>query len=421
MTKIPLARSDRVRRVTAAADVLLRNRFIEPNPVLADSMAYVARPALKRWISLGSGAIRAIFHAPGTFSDDLFVVHGDTLERVTRYGSATAINTALFGSDIGSDVPMCCTGNVGTVPPMLWLADGQKLWVYMEDGWASGQLDATANAADTDVITIGAVYYTFTTGSVDASSPAGTLANPWRVKLGVNAAASLSNLYHAINDTGAAGADYSTALAPHGTVTASSATNDHITVRARDYGVGGNSIATTETSAGLSWGAATLTGGGTPKMVPVPLPDDLAPVSVAFINGFVIVVPAKNQGVNGRFYWIEPGETFVDPLNYATAERSPDPCFQAIVFGDQFWLPGQNTTETWFMSGDPAAPVQRVQGVLFDRGTIPGTAVQVKDSMVIADNDGGVFQFQGGPRRISTPDVEERIRRAVARQNFINP
>ena len=73
------------------------------------------------------------------------------------------------------------------------------------------------------------------------------------------------------------------------------------------------------------------------------------------------------------------------------------------------------------MTGNIDAPVARVQGVLFDRGAIPGTAVQVKSSMVIVDNDGGVFQIQGGVRRISTPQIGERIRKAIARQNFLNP
>jgi hypothetical protein len=423
MSKIPLARADRSRRVTAESDVLLRNRFIEPNPVLADGYCYVQRPGLARFVDLGEGPVRGLFHQPGTFGDDHFTAHADTLTRVSRYGVKTVISTALFGADFGSNVSMCCTGDVGTIPPFLWLADGQYLWVYTEDGWASGTLTATANAANTETVRVDGVYYKFVNTSVDAGTPAGTAGSPWLVKLGVNAAESLSNLFHAINDsdTGAVGTTYSTALTAHTTAIAASATSDHMIVRSADFGTAGNSIILAETVANMSWSGATMSGGGSPAMVPVALPADYAPVSVGFINGYVIVVPAKNQGVNGRFYWVAPGETFVDSLNYATAERSADPCFQVIVFGDQFWLPGQNTTEAWFMSGDPDAPVQRVQGVLFERGTIPGTAVQVKDSMVIADNDGGVFRVQGGPQRISTPDIEERIRKAVARQNFINP
>jgi hypothetical protein len=421
VTTIPLAKADRKRTVLRTPDVLLRNRFIEPNPVLATAQCYTARPGLTRWISLGTEFIRALFHAPGTFGDDHFVVYGDTLARVTTFGVPTVINTALFGSDVGSDVSMCCTGDIGDIPPFLWYADGQTLWVYMENGWARGTLSSTGNPANGDVVRIDTVYYQFTTGSVDAGTPAGTLANPWLVAQGISAAVSLNNLWRAVNDTGTPGTEYSTALTPHTTVSASSVTANSMTVRAYNFGTAGNAIVTTETSANLSWGAATLTLGGTPATVPVIMPGDYAPISVGFINGFVIVIPAADQGVNGRFYWIEPGETTVDPLNFATAERSPDPVYQVVVFGDQFWLPGQNTTEPWFMTGDPDTPMLRVQGVLFDRGTIPGTALPVKDSMIIVDSDGGVFRIKGGVERISSPDIEERIRKAIARQNFLNP
>ena len=37
---------------------------------------------------------------------------------------------------------------------------------------------------------------------------------------------------------------------------------------------------------------------------------------------------------NGRFYWIEPGEHVIDPLNFATAERLPDPVLSVRAVGD---------------------------------------------------------------------------------------
>lgn len=423
--KITLARSDARREVLKTADVLLRNRWIEPNPVLAEDMAYVARPTLSRWIDLGVGPVRALYHAPGIFDDDHFVVHGDSLTRVTVNGLSTTIFTSLAGAEIASDVSMAATGTIGdgtaAVPSFLWIADGTSLYCYTENSWARGVLTTTLNPSNGDTVQIGSVYYQFTSGAVDAGAPAGTLANPWQVALGISSGLSLDNLYNAINDTGTAGTTYSTALVAHPLVQASSVTANDLTVRAYAFGISGNGLATTETGANMSWGAATLTGGGAPGIIAVPMPGDYAPVSVAFLNSYVIIAVGEGQQVNGRFYWIEPGETTIDPLNYATAERSPDPANQVIVFADQFWLPGQSTTETWFMTGNLDAPVSRVQGVLFDRGTIPGTAIQVKGSMIIVDNDGGVFQIQGGAKRISSPQIEERIRRAVARQNFLNP
>jgi len=89
-----------------------------------------------------------------------------------------------------------------------------------------------------------------------------------------------------------------------------------------------------------------------------------------------------------------------------------------VVFGDQFWLPGSGTTEAWYFSGNENSPVLRVQGVVFDRGAWDGTAIQVKESMIIVDNEGAVFQLSGGMKRISRPDIEERIRQEIAFQKL---
>lgn len=425
MPKIPLARHDASRSVLRTADILLRNRWIEQNPVLADDFSYVARPGLQRWISLGTEPVRAEYHAPGIFNDDHFIVSGDVLSRVTVNGVPTTVSTSIAGSATAADVSMAATGTIGdggsAVPSFLWIADGQALYAYTDNAWGRGTLTAAANVTNGDVVRIDNTYYQFTTGSVDTGSPAGTAVAPWLVARGISAALSLENLFNAINDTGVGGTDYSTVLIAHTTARASSSTANDLVVRAITFGTAGNAIVTTETGANLSWGGATFAGGGAPGIIAVPMPADYAPVSVGYINGYIIIVVGAGQSVNGRFYWIEPGETTIDPLNYATAERSPDPGHQVVVYGDQFWIPGQSTTEAYFMTGNLDAPVQRVQGVLFDRGAIPGSALQVKGSMIIADNDGGVFKIEGGSQRISTPQIEERIRKAIARQNFLNP
>jgi len=155
----------------------------------------------------------------------------------------------------------------------------------------------------------------------------------------------------------------------------------------------------------------------------VEMPDAVGVIDVAVIASYVIVIPVQTNGYQGRFYWIEPGETTVDPLNFATAERSPDGVYGVQVFGDQFWLPGESTTEVWFVSGgnpsDPTAPVmQRLQGVVFDRGSWLNTAKAIHETMAVVDADGGVFLIQGGsPKRVSTPDIEEEIRKGIATQN----
>jgi len=415
MVQIPLGTGDYKRNVAKEARIILRNRNFEKNPVLADDQtALLVRPGMKRFMDVGAGPIRAIYSQAGSFNNAAFVVSYDTLYRLDTNGTLTTIGSGLFGTGFTDSVSMAATAPIGDVPEYLFVADGKILWVYIESGFAVGTLTASGAIANGDVIKIDTTYYQWTSGSVNAGTPAGTLANPWLVALGASNLIALDNMRLAVNGTGTAGTTYSTALTAHTTVHAIQSTSDQLVVAALASGAVGNIIATTETGANIAWGGATLAGGGAASFTQVPTPEDVGIISVGYVGSYVICVPAQGADINGRFFWIQPGETTIDPLDFATAERSPDPIFQVVVFGDQFWLPGQDTTEVWYVAGDPTNPIQRLQGVAFDRGTWEGTALKVRDSMIIVDSDGAVFQSGGGNKRISTPDIEERIRKAIA-------
>jgi hypothetical protein len=226
-------------------------------------------------------------------------------------------------------------------------------------------------------------------------------------------------MFQAINRQGAPGTTYSTALTIHPTAEAISYGANDLFVQAKIPGSLGNGIVTAETGANLAWSSGTFSGGGANQISQITLPDDAGAISVSYINSFVIVVPVQDDaiGTKGRFYWIEPGERIVDPLNFANAERSPDRINQVITYGDMFWLFGDTTTEPWVTTGAQEAPMQRFQGILFDRGSWEGTAVKVRDSMIVVDEEGGVFIVNNGQRRISNPAIEERIRRAIGAQS----
>lgn len=401
------------RRVAKTPRIPFKNRFLEQNPILSDRpVAALSRPALRKWLEVGSGPIRSTFSASGLFQDVLFVVSDVFLHTVTPSGTKALIGQ--LGIDPFGDVSWAAAANVGDTPARLFFAEGQILWLYTSNGEASGQLQVTS-FANGDVIRIDSVYYKMTTGSVDAGTPDGTAGNPWLVAMIGVTSAQLYNLYKAIGDTGVTGTDYSTALVEHPTVAPNRIGLADLFVNARAYGPAGNGIVTTETGANMAWNAGTLGGGGLGQLRQVPMPDDVGAVSVAFINGYVIVVPVQEEALFtvGRFWWIDPGERFVDPLNFATAERSSDAVHQVGVYGNMFWLFGSITTEPWVTTGDPDAPMQRFQSILFDRGSWEGTAVQVKDSLIVVDENGGVFQISGQQKRISRPDIEERIRRAM--------
>lgn len=413
---IPLSRSDYFRGVAKEAQIRTRNRYFEQNPVLTEKQAaLIARMGLRRYLYVGAGPIRATYSCPGSFDDALFVASEDNLYRVDTDGTVTFIG-ALGSPDQRNSVSMAATSNIGETPAYLFVATGGAFMCYMENGYALGTI--SGSPANGNVVRIGSVYYQFTNGSVDAGTPLGTLAFPWLVALGTSDSEAWQNLADAIGNMGVPGTQYSTALTASTEVIVQSNSTTAVTVRATALGAAGNAVVTTETGAGIAWTAGTLTGGGGPVWFQVATPDDVGIISVGYIASHVVCVPAQGQGINGRFFWIDPGETTIDPLDFATAERAPDPISEVVVFGDQFWLPGDNTTEVWYFTGNEDSPVLRVQGVVFDRGAWPGTAVQVKESMIIVDNNGEVFQLTGAgqPKKISRPDVAERIREAIQYQ-----
>lgn len=414
---IPISTGDYFRGVAKEARILTKNRYFEQNPVLTENnVTMIARPGMRKWTTVGdslSNGIRGIYSQPGTFNDDVFVAVGEQLWRLDIQANKTLVGQLPSG--LRGPVTMAATANIGETPEYLFVASGGTFFVYVEDGFSRNTLAGTIFTSG-DQVRIGNTYYQMTSGSVDTGTPAGTSGAPWLVKL----SGGLDSLFAAINATGVPGDDYSSLLQANDKAKAMSNTATKLFVRASEAGVIGNSIVTTETSATFAWEeGGTMVGGGTPSWYPIAMPDDAGVISCAVISSHVVVVPAQGEGINGRFYWIDPGELEVNPLNFATAERSPDPISGVVVFGDQFWLPGLSTVEPWYFTGNPDAPVQRMQGVVFDRGAWPGTAIQVKDCMIIVSEEGAVFQIQGGTERISSPDIEERIRKAIQRQRAL--
>lgn len=114
-----------------------------------------------------------------------------------------------------------------------------------------------------------------------------------------------------------------------------------------------------------------------------------------------------------RIYWIEPGETTVDGLNFVTAEARPDIVVQLITAGDQFWALGATTTEPFYLTGVLDAPVAPVQGRPFDNGTWGGTAVKINDEIIAVGADGIVYSITDGAKPISTPGITERVQKAM--------
>ena len=121
--------------------------------------------------------------------------------------------------------------------------------------FADQVLTATDVLTDTETVTIGSTVYTFQDTLTDTDG---------NVHVGADLEATLLNLYNAINGTGGtAGVDYAASQTAHPDVEATAVTATTLTIKARVWGTGANSIATTETCADASWGDTTMAGGTT--------------------------------------------------------------------------------------------------------------------------------------------------------------
>lgn len=130
---------------------------------------------------------------------------------------------------------------------------GTKPYTFVAVVAATGTLTSDNTApADGDTVTIGTKVYTFKTSLTPTEG---------EVLINSTADAALLNLIRAINHTGTPNTDYKCAAANAFVTAASSVTTHAFAITAITAGTGGNSVVTTETSAHLSFGAVTLTGG----------------------------------------------------------------------------------------------------------------------------------------------------------------
>lgn len=117
---------------------------------------------------------------------------------------------------------------------------------------------------------------------------------------------------------------------------------------------------------------------------------------------------------DGRFYWLVPGETTIDPLNFATAESLPDRGIALRRLGDEFWIFGSENVEVWQPTGDQDAPFTRAQGRNFERGCLYRDSVRRFDNTLVwVGDDYQVYRASNVPEVISDTGMSNRIRQAT--------
>lgn len=436
MTAVPLGRGAYKRLYGGTPEVKLLNRWIEQNPAnLREGTSILARPGTTPIFNLDPGdfdtlgPMRGQYALSGLFDDSLFVVCGQNLYRVHQDMTITAISGIIQGTGYPE-----VAWQKGIGYERLFISDGLTLQFYAGTSKANGTLTKTGTIVNgTDKFQVGGVYYVW--GTSFSPSDAGTASNPFKVNPNTVTGPldPMAQLVLAIMDSGTAGTDYSNTIA--GANTQVSASQDTltptvvVTLTALLSGTGGNSItfAVTGGTALTASGSGHLANGGIEALEGTDIPDGKAPITISQVSSYVLVGIADSQ----QFYWINPGEIIIDPLNFASKESSPDNITHIRCVGDQLLVVGEKSTENWYATGNLAAPFAPIEGRVYARGAITGTPIVIDDGVLLVGDDGRVYSvgFQPGDTtdagwgvtRISNNGIEERIRRQIRREEGLTP
>ena len=141
-------------------------------------------------------------------------------------------------------------------------------------------------------------------------------------------------------------------------------------------------------------------------------PDFPGAVTVAYLDGYFVFNEPDSQRI-----WVTSllDGLSVDPLDFASAEGSPDGLVSLIVDHREAWLFGTNSVEVWYDAGAADFPLQRIQGAFNEIGCAAAYSVAKLDNGLFwlgsdARGRGIVYRANGYTgQRISTHAVEWQI------------
>jgi hypothetical protein len=141
-------------------------------------------------------------------------------------------------------------------------------------------------------------------------------------------------------------------------------------------------------------------------------PDFPGAVTVAYLDGYFVF----NQP-NSQIIWVSQllDGTSVDPLDFASAEGSPDGVVGLIADHRELWVFGTDSVEVWYNSGAADFPLTRIQGAFNEIGCVSAYTIAKMDNGLFwlgtdARGQGIVYRANGYTGvRISTHAIEYAI------------
>ena len=135
-------------------------------------------------------------------------------------------------------------------------------------------------------------------------------------------------------------------------------------------------------------------------------------VTVGYLDGYFVFNEPNSQKI-----WVTAllDGTSVDPLDFASAEGSPDGVVGIIVDHREVWVYGTNSVEVWYNSGNADFPLSRIQGAFNELGCVAAYSIAKMDNGLFwlgqdARGHGIVYRANGYTgQRISTHAIEWQI------------
>jgi hypothetical protein len=145
---------------------------------------------------------------------------------------------------------------------------------------------------------------------------------------------------------------------------------------------------------------------------PITDPDFPGAVTVGYLDGYFVFNEPNSQRV-----WTTAllDGSSVDPLDFASAEGSPDGLVSLIIDHREAWLFGTNSVEVWYDAANAGFPLTRIQGAYNEIGCVAAYSVAKLDNGVFwlggdARGEGIVYRTNGYTgQRISTHAIEWQI------------
>ena len=141
-------------------------------------------------------------------------------------------------------------------------------------------------------------------------------------------------------------------------------------------------------------------------------PDFPGAVTVAYLDGYFVFNEPNSQRV-----WVTAllDGSSVDPLDFASAEGSPDGLVAINVDHREAWLFGSDSVEVWYDAGLADFPLTRIQGAFNEIGCVAAFSVAKLDNTLFwlgtdARGQGIVYKANGYTgQRVSTHAIEYAI------------